>query len=408
MKIQYENNLRTHYSPIKRNRNCLTRNNSYGYKKYRDNNEYLPINTNPNLQEYSSINKPNINKFINDPCLNYHYKKKNFNINISEKEKLNKSFNKVYPYFFQDKVQLLEKEKINEKIKNRIHLQREAMKQLSLNKIKHPSEKEKLQRINEFGKNPMISYKKKHPFQIKTLNNYYYKEVLINKNNLNIYNKPRKEIQDYYNKCQYQPCSNFASTSIIHTKGNYIFPNYEKNKKIGKKIKEELDKQVENKKNLEKIRDFEENNCRKILSKIYNDYDNFLKKKQKEEQFNKEKEIIIDNNLLENYKQYINKHLHDGEKELQEYTLKKMADEDIQKKFEEKQEKLKTMKNLREWSEMNKKLKNDIKNENNREKKIWRNYSEFYIIKCKHGKHMYKCYNCGKNYTRDQVHKIVH
>ena len=281
MKIQYENNLRTHYSPIKRNRNYLTRNNSYGYKKYRDNNEYLPINTNPNLQEYSSINKPNINKFINDPCLNYHYKKKNFKINISEKEKLNKSFNKVYPYFFQDKVQLLEKEKINEKIKNRIHLQREAMKQLSLNKIKHPSEKEKLQRINEFDKNPMISYQKKHPFQIKTLNNYYYKEVLINKNNLNIYNKPRKEIQDYYNKCQYQPCSNFASTSIIHTKGNYIFPNYEKNKKIGKRIKEELDKQVESKKNLKKIRDFEENNCRKILSKIYNDYDNFLKKKQK-------------------------------------------------------------------------------------------------------------------------------
>ena len=111
MKIQYENNLRTHYSPIKRNRNCLTRNNSYGYKKYRDNNEYLPINTNPNLQEYSLINKPNINKYINEPCLNYHYKKKNFNINISEKEKLNKSFNKVCPFFFQDKVQLLEKEK---------------------------------------------------------------------------------------------------------------------------------------------------------------------------------------------------------------------------------------------------------------------------------------------------------
>ena len=111
---------------------------------------------------------------------------------------------------------------------------------------------------------------------------------------------------------------------------------------------------------------------------------------------------------MENYKQYRKKHFHDGEKELQEYTLKKMAEEDIQKKFEEKQEKLKTMKNLREWSEMNKKLKNDIKNENNREKKIWRNYSEFYIIKCQHGKHMYKCCNCGKNYTRDQVHKIVY
>ena len=406
MKNKYGNNLRTHYSPKRRDRNCLTRNNSYGYMVYHDNN---PINTNPNhnmenLQEYKQINY----KLINDPCLNYHYRKKNLNLNITEKEKLNKSFNKINPYYFPDKVQLLEKEKINEKIKNRIHLQREAIKQLYLIKIKNPSEKEKLQKINEFSKNPMISYQTKPPLKIKTLNNYYYREYLIKKYNINLYNKPRKEIQDYYNKCQYQPSNNFDGTSIIHTKGNYIFPNYGKNKKNGKKLKEELDKQIERKKNSKKCKYLEDNYNRKILSKIYNDHENFLNKKKKEEQLNKEKEIIIDNNLLEGYKRYKKNHMHDGEKELQENTRKKMEEEDIQKKFEEKQKKLKTMKNLREWSEINKKLKIEMINENNKEKQLWRNCSELYIIKCKHGERLYKCCNCGKNYTRTQVHKLIY
>ena len=133
-----------------------------------------------------------------------------------------------------------------------------------------------------------------------------------------------------------------------------------------------------------------------------------MNKKKKEEQLNKEKEIIIDNNLLEGYKRYKKNHMHDGEKELQENTRKKMEEEDIQKKFEEKQKKLKTMKNLREWSEMNKKLKFEMINENNKEKQLWRNCSELYTIKCNHGEHLYKCCNCGKNYARSQVHKIIY
>ena len=67
---------------------------------------------------------------------------------------MNKSFNKIHPYYFQDKLQLIEKEKINEKIKNRMSLQREALKQLTIYKVNNPSKKEILQKINE------LSYKK--------------------------------------------------------------------------------------------------------------------------------------------------------------------------------------------------------------------------------------------------------
>ena len=417
MENNYQNALRTHYSPIKRKKNTLTHYKSY--KSYLNNCSYnnknnLDINRNPLYTEIipsknKTPYKTQINGCVNYPNYNYnyHYRKNNLNLNISEKEKLNKSFNRINPFYFQDKVQLIEKEKINEKVKNRILLQREAIKNLSLNKLKNPSEKEKLQKINEFSNNPMISYESKPPFQIKTLNNYYYNEYLT-KNNINLYTKPRKEIEDYYNKCQYQTPISIDNGNIIHTKPNYIFPNYEKNKEIGQKVKEELDKQVKNKNIKNRRRYIEDKKNRKIMNKIYNDYESFLKKKEKEEKLNKEKEMIIDNNLLENYKRYEKKHLHDGEKEYMDKIKNKIEEEDYQRKCEEKQEKLKTIKNLREWSEINKKIKENKKKEKVRENIIWRNYSEVFLIKCKHGKELYRCCICGKKYSKDKVHKVIY
>lgn len=419
MENTYQNPLRTHYSPIKRKRNTLTHYKSC--KSYLNNDTYnlkkkLNINTNHLYTEIIPVKnktsyKTLFNEYTNYPnCnYNYHYKNNNINLKISEKEKLNKSFNRVNPYYFQDKVQLLEKDKINEKVKNRIYLQREAIKQLSLNKLKYPSEKEKLQKINEFSQNPMISYDSKPPFQVKTLNNYYFNEYLTKKNNnINLYIKPRKEIEDYYNKCQYQTPINFDNGNIIHTKPNYIFPNYEKNKKNGQKMREELDKQIENKINKKRKKNNEDEKNRRYMDAIYGEYEIFLKKKEREEKLNKEKEIIIDNNLLKNYKIYEKNNLHDGEKEYMNKIKKKMDEEDFQKKLEEKQEKLKTMKNLREWSEINKKIKENKNKEKNREKIIWRNYSEIYIIKCKHGNELYRCCRCGKKYSRDKVHKVIY
>lgn len=405
--------LRTHYSPINRKNSNLTHYKSC--KSYYNNPCYnhkkaLNINTNPLYTEIfpsknTSPYKTLCNECINYPYNNYHYQKKNINLDISEKEKLNNSFNRINPFYFKDKVDLIEKEKTNEKVKNQILIQREAIKQLSINKLKNPSEKEKLQKINELSENPMLSYESKPPFQIKTLNNYYYNEHLI-KNNLNLYSKPRKEIEDYFNRCQYQFPTNISAGSITHTKGNYIYPNYNKNNYCTNIIKEELDKQVECKNNKKRKKYIEDEKNRKIMNKVYNDYEMFLKTKEKEEKLKKEKEIMIDNNLLEYYKNYEKKYFNDGEKEYMKNINKKMEEEDLQKKYEEKQEKLKTMKNLREWNEINRKIQEKKKNEKSKEKKIWRNYSEAYMIRCKHGGELYKCCRCGRNFTRGQVHKI--
>ena len=414
MKNQYENNLRTHYSPIRKNKSNF--NHCKSYKSYFNNKSYdykknININATPCEKMNPSRNKISIKnqfyKSINNPYFNYHIKKKNISKDLNEKEKLTKSFNRINPFYFQDNVKSLEKEKINKKIINRILLQREAIKQLSIDKINNPSEKEKLQKINEQSNNPMVSYESKHPLQIKTLENYYYNDYLIKTHNINIYNQPRKEIEDYYNKCQYQPPLNINNDSIIHTKPNYIFPNYEKNILNEQKLKEELDMQVQYKNNQKKNKLNEDKNNLKIMHKIYNDYETFLKNKEKKEKYNLEKEIILDNKLLENYKKYKNKYFHEGEKDSMKNIQKKMEEEDLQKKYEEKKEKLKTKKNLIEWGEINETIKKIKKNEKNKEKKIWRNYSDKYIIKCKHGKEFYICYGCGKKYSKDQIHKII-
>jgi hypothetical protein len=404
MESNYQNNLRTHYSPKRKNINCFT-----SYNKTFDKNKFL-INENNTISNnktiYTGIGSPinNITEQYNSPYNNYHYKKKLIDLNESE---YNNSMSKIDPFYFQDIIKSIENDKINEKVKNVMHLQREAIKQLSLLKIRNPSQKEKLQKINEFSPNPMVSYEPKHPFYKKTLDKYYYNEYLIKKNYMNIYPKPRKEIEDYYNICQYQTSDDTNNDPIIHTKGNYIYPNYGKNKN-GNKIIEELDKQIEIKRKSKLNEYYEDKKNGIIMNKIYKNHEEFLLNKEKEEKLDKQKEINIDNFILDYYKEYEKKHLHDGEKDCMAKIRKKMEEEDFLKKYEEKRAKLKTMKNLREWSEINEKIKHNKNNDKIKEKKIMRNYSEIYVVKCKHGNELYRCCRCGNHYTRDQMHKVIY
>ena len=403
----YHNNLRTHYSPKRKNNNCCTNLKAYNKNilSSKKNNIILinkPINTEIDSYINKSRNNMAISQQYNNRYNNYHYKKI---INLDESELVN-SFSKVNPYYFQDLIQSIEKDQINTKVKNTMHLQREAIKQLSLYKIRNLSEKEKLQKINEYSVNPLISYEPKHPFHQKTLDKYYYNDYLIKKNYMGLFPKSRKEIEDYYNICQHQTSPDTNIDPIIHNKPNFIYPNYGKNKDSSK-IKKELDNQIEIKKNKELNECFEEKKNGIIMSRIYHDYEEFLKKKEKEEKLDKQKEISIDNFILDHYKEYEKKHLHDGEKDYMAKIRKKMEEEDFLKKYEEKHQKIKTMKNLREWSEINEKIKKNKNNDKIIEKRIWRNYSEFNIIKCKHGNELYKCCRCGNHYTRDQVHKII-
>ena len=149
---KYSNDLRTHYSPINRNKNFLKRNKScksYIIKDPYNNEKYLNRNINILYTEAvqskkNNLCEPDINEYVNYPYFNYHYKKKNLCLNLSEKEKLNKSFNRINPYYFQDKVQSLEKGKINEKVLNRILLQRDAIMNLTLKILQKKKNSKKL------------------------------------------------------------------------------------------------------------------------------------------------------------------------------------------------------------------------------------------------------------------------
>ena len=408
MKNKYENNLRTHYAPLKRS-------------KYYNSNNNTNYNKSPNLgkREFKLVQSPMYNKTIqlryktpnksvfneskNNLFSNLDYKK-NTDINLKKKEKLSKSFNKIHQFYFQDKIKLMEKEKIDKKIKNRMQIQREALKQLSLYKLKNPSKKEILQKLNELSINPLLEHEPKPPLYLKTIENYYYNDDIIKKSDINIFNKPRKEIDEYYNKCQYQIPSIYDSDKIIHTKSKYIFPSLEK-KNFENQIKEEIKKQ-RNKKYKIIERKQEEYNNGKLKYNLYNEIDTFLRNKEKYRKLCKEKEIILDNNLLTEYNHYIKKHLDDGKKEGYNNIRKTIEKEDLQEDFEKKQEKDRTRKILNDWDNIYKKEKDKRNNEKIKEKKMWRNYSEIFEINYNPKNKFPKNYKHRKNYSKDNILRI--
>ena len=245
MKNKYEYNLRTHYAPLKRSKYYNTSNNFYQNKSQDKLNKELKINikhSNSNcniLYRYKTPNK--VTEYRKSKFYDYEGNN-NQDLNELNKEKLTKSFNRIHPYYFQDRIQLIEKEKLNKKIKERMHAQREALKQLTIYKINNPSKKELLQKINELSSNPLISHEPKPPLYKRTIDNYYYNDNIIRSKDINIFNKPRKAIEEYYNKCQYQIPSIYESDKTIHTKGKYINPIEVKNK-YEKQVKEEIMKQ---------------------------------------------------------------------------------------------------------------------------------------------------------------------
>jgi len=409
MKNKYENNLRTHYAPLKRSKYYFSKNNNdYNNKSQNLVKKELKLSQSPSYNKtiqlrYKTPNNYAYKESRNKEILNLD-NKKNTDLNLLKKEKLNKSFNKIHPFYFQDKIQLMKKEKIDKKVKDRMHIQREALKQLTLYKIKNPSKKEVLQKINELSINPLLEHEPKPPLYLKTIENYYYNDDIIKKNDINMFNKPRKEIDEYYNKCQYQIPTTYDSDTIIHTKSKYIFPKLEK-MKFENQIKEEIIRQ-RNKKYKTKERKYEDVKNGKLKNKIYNEFDTFLKNKEKYQKLSKEKEIILDNNLLTEYNQYIKNHINDGKKDAYNNIRIKMEKEDLQENLEKKQEKNRTKKILNDWDNIYKKVKDKRNNEKIKEKKMWRNYSETFEINYNPKTKLAKNYRCGKNYSKDNFNRI--
>ena len=408
MKNKYENNLRTHYAPLKRSK--------YYFKK--NNNDFSNKTQELCKIELKTDNSPNYNKSIqlryktpiknlfneskNSKYLNLNYIK-NTDVNSINKEKLSKSFNKIHPFYFQDKIQLMEKEKIDNKIKSRMHIQREALKQLSLYKMRNPPKKEVLQKLNELSINPLLSYEPKSPLYKRTIENYYYNDDIIKNNDVNIFNKPRKEIDEYYKKCQYQIPHFYDSDNIIHTKAKYIFPILEK-KKFEQQIKEEIIKN-RNKKYKRDERKIEDIKDGKIKYNLYDEFNIFLNNKEKFQKLSKEKEIILDNNLLTEYNQYVKNHLNDGEKDAYKNIRKKMETEDLKEDLEKKEEKIRTRKILNDWNNLSKNIKNKRNDERIKEKKMWRNYTETFEINY-NPKNKLNKYKYLKNNSKENIHRI--
>lgn len=406
MKNKYENNLRTHYAPLKRSKHYFPKtNDDCNNKSQNFYKKELKLFQSPCYNKTIQLRYKTPNNYVykesrNKEFMNLDYKK-NTDLNLLKKEKLNKSFNTIHPFYFQDKIQLMKKEKIEKKVKDRMHIQREALKQLSLYKIKNPSKKEVLQKINELSINPLLAHEPKPPLYLKTIENYYYNDNIIKKNDINIFNKPRKEIEAYYNKCQYQIPSTLNSDATIHTKAKYIFPIEEKNK-FEKHIKEELMKQRKKMYQLRENR-IDEINRGKIRNKLYNDLNIYIKNNEKQLKLNKEKEIILDNNILNEYNRYIKTHLNDGKKDGYNNIIKKMEKEDLKEKNEKNQEKMREKQILKDWNNMYKKTKLRRKDEKNKEKKMWRNYSETFEINYKNKNNFKTHLQCRKNISKDKI-----
>ena len=408
MKNKYEHNLRTHYAPLKRSKyyfsknqnSCLNKTENIYDNKTKSGKS--PIYNNGINLKYKTPIKISKTESRNENFFNLNYKK-NTDSNIIKKQKISQSLSDIHPFFLNDKIKLFEKEKINEKVKNTMHLQREAVKQLSLYKIKNPSKKEILQKINELSANPLLAYEPRSPLYIKTIENYYYNDNFVKNSDINIFNKPRKEIDEYYNKCQFSIPTTYSSGTIIHTKAKYIYPKLEKIK-FEKQIQEEIIKHInkKHKKEENKINDVK-NGIRK--NKIYNEFGIFLKNKEKYQKLNKEKEIILDNNLLTEYNQYVKSHLNYGDNQKYQKIRLQMEKEDLHEEFEKKQEKMRTRQILYDWDIINKKAKVKRNNDKIKEKKMWRNYSEKFEIKYNTKNNFRKFYKYRNNYSKDNIHK---
>ena len=139
-------------------------------------------------------------------------------------------------------------------------------------------------------------------------------------------------------------------------------------------------------------------------NKLYNEFGNFLINKEKFQKLSKEKEIILDNNLLTEYNQYVKSHLNYGDKDKYQNIRMKMEKEDLQKDLEKKQEKMRTRKILNDWNIIYKKARVRRDKDKIKEKKMWRNYSEKIEIKYNTKNNFKKCCKYRNNYSKDNIH----
>ena len=404
-RYNYDNNInnKTQKDPSKLNRSSSVVN--YFKEKIKPYNKSTTRNSykNNNLQRKArntSVKNNDIGKaekyfykLICNNCYNNKIATKKLNNQPPEKkELLSKTFNKVNPFYFHDKMNDIHKNQINNKIKELENLQKQALDNLVKYKIKNPTGVEKLQKQNEFSINPLNSSEKDDPILAKIKKNYDEKEKFIN-NNKDLYqvNQPRKAINDYYNNCQYQ-------VPVLEEE-HHLDPEYKK------EVNNELKKQIEDKnKNKKKEKD-DQINEEKLANKKMNDYIEYLNKKNKEDKEKDKEDLIKNNKILSDYKKYKEDEEKENNKKYYDDFKKKIKEEEDKIKEKKRQKKINEMNKLQEWIEGFEKDKKDKKKEKENENNKWKHFNEEFNNKCKHGLDIYRCALCNKVFPKEKLIK---
>ena len=303
---------------------------------------------------------------------------------INSKEKLVDQFINENPFYFIDKMNNLEKKRIQSNLENLSFKQRNVIP-IYEQEINKPSNlrKEQLQLINEYSLNPLAIEHGKDPKFLEQKVFFDRKEKLI-QNNPDIYPGlvPRKAFQDYYEKCMYQ---------IPSSEENYtINPVYKKN------YIKALKKQISDKENRERDLILKTKKAEYIANKNFNEY----KKREKLNEMKKSKYNLQmfnkDNKKLEEYKKYKKENMmREEEKFGQRLDLMKDKENKDYRLRYKKEKNMDCEMYQKMFDEMNQKREKKIY-DRNEEKRKWNNYLDKYNMRYGYKNRYNNCDICNR------------
>ena len=414
LRIKYinPNKKNIHKGKIQRNNMTLTRletNSSqssktlYTITNYTQS-SYNNINTNHksklNRNSKSMINSTkNNNSFyylICKNCFNNNKASKNIKKLKEQEDKkafLNKTFIQINPFIFQDEMNQKNQNRIINKMKVRENKIKLVKDKLEYDKLNKPTAKEALQIKNENSVDPLNNQKNIDPRYEQTKKRYENKEKIIlnNRESYNI-NQPRKAIQDYYNKVQYEvPILEYTLGMSEECKQNYI---------------NELKKQIKEKNDNIKKEQYEQLLNEKKTNKEYNDYLKYIHNKDNFDKIRKQKEFNDDNNKLIEFKKKKEEE-EKNNKKIYEKKLNEQINKELnQDYYDNLNKRLNEIEQFNFWQKEAEKIKEKEKEKEKEDRRKWKNYEEEYEIKCIHGNNIYKCAICNRIFKKNQLIKI--
>ena len=396
-----KNNIQT---PIKRvynsnldlisdNKSNTAMNETINYSNFINNNKLK----NKYYQRKSSLPNPikTSREKRKSSLLNNYYCINCYNRKLMIKKNLFNNLNKSYdPNYYHKTLELkkLDEDYINNKVLENEKNQLRAFDFLKKQKDKKTN-KEKLQYLYENEDNPFIGLNlQDYLYYNNKKNNEYLNNTMID--NINSYriDKPRKAVNDYYEKVQYQ-------IPILEKK---FGPSNKYKIKYIETLKKQMSDKAKEKDDIKKLKiktEMEENQkFSEYLTKLKNDEHRQKKLKQK---------MIYDNNKY--LEEYLKRQNEMKKKESIDGTNAKMRKFNMNQndyKYFINQQRINEINSLQKWINENKKQKqNQINNENN-EQKRWDNYNKEFDRTYYDNTYEEKCANCNATYPIDKLYPL--